>query len=629
MSLIALRRVSLSLGDAPLLDGVDLAIQRGERIALVGRNGAGKSTLMRVLLGELLPDQGERTTTSGLRVAWLDQNVPEQVDGRVFEVVAEGLGEVGALLTEYESLAERAAVEPELLEPLAALQSRLEALGGWSLQQQVQATLSRLELDGEVLFETLSGGLKRRVWLARALVSNPELLLLDEPTNHLDMAAIEWLEEFLAGFPGAVVFVTHDRHFLQRLATRILDLDRGRLTDFPGDWQNYLQRKQEMLEVEERADREFDRRLSVEEAWIRQGVKARRTRNEGRVRALQAMRRQRAQRREQQGRSRLDIQAGAASGRRVIEAKNLCFEQDGQVLIQDFSCLIERGDRLGIIGPNGAGKTTLLQLLLGQLAPDRGSVRHGTGLEVAYFDQLRAQLDLEASARDNVADGADHIELGGRRQHVMGYLADFLFTPERARAPVRILSGGERNRLLLARLFTRPANLLVLDEPTNDLDAETLELLEERLAEFEGTLLLVSHDRAFLDNVVTGLLVFEGQGRVVEYVGGYEDWLRQRPRPVEAPVPKPAAAEPVRRRPQRAPRLSYRDQRELEALPERIEALEQEQGILAEQMSDPAFFRQSTDEVMAAQQQLARVEAELQTAYDRWQQLESQAESTA
>lgn len=628
MSLIILRRVSLAFGDAPLLENVDLSIKRGERIALVGRNGAGKSTLMRVLLGELLPDSGEREVSDTLRAAWLDQHVPEQLEGSVFDVVAGGLGDTGRLLADYEHLVERAAEDESLLDSLFALQAQLDSQGSWSLQQRVQATLSRLELDGTALFGALSGGLKRRVWLARALVSDPDLLLLDEPTNHLDIDAIEWLEEFLLGFPGAVVFVTHDRRFLQRLATRILDLERGRLTDFPGDWSRYLERKQAALDAEERASREFDKRLSEEEVWIRQGVKARRTRNEGRVRALQAMRRERAERRARMGRSRLEANLGVASGKRVIETSGIHYAVGERTLIHDFSCLIERGDKIGIIGPNGVGKTTLLRILLGELTPDRGTVTHGTRLQIAYFDQLRAQLDLEKSVRDNVADGADYIEIGGQRKHVMGYLADFLFTPERARSPVKVLSGGERNRLLLARLFTQPANLLVMDEPTNDLDAETLELLEERVSEFEGTLLLVSHDRVFLDNVVTGLLAFEGEGRVAEYVGGYEDWVRQRPtvQPATAmakaapAAPAAPATKPIR---SARVRLSYKDQRELEALPQRIESLEAEQALLAEQMSNPDFFRQPTEAVVAAQQRLTEVEQEVQAAYSRWEELES------
>ncbi len=631
MPLINLRQIHLAFGVAPLLGGVTFSIDNGERIALVGRNGAGKSTLMRLLLGSLQPDAGEIDRQDGLRCAWLDQEVPEGVQGSVFEVVAEGLGEAGALVAEYEHLTAAVASDASLLGQLEALQARLEAANGWQLHQQVSATLSRLELDGSAPFGALSGGMRRRVWLARALVTDPQLLLLDEPTNHLDIAAIEWLEQFLLGFRGAVMFVTHDRAFLRRLATRILDLDRGRVSDFPGDWDTYLARKQALLDAEERADALFDKRLGEEEAWIRQGIKARRTRNEGRVRALQQMRRERAERRERTGRTRLELQAAVPSGRQVIEAQDLSFSIDGRTLIRDFSCLVERGDKIGIIGPNGAGKSTLLRLLLGELAPQQGSVRHGTRLDIAYFDQLRAGLDLGRSVRDNVAEGSDYVELKGRRQHVMGYLADFLFAPERARQPVKTLSGGERNRLLLARLFARPANLLVLDEPTNDLDAETLELLEERLMEFEGTVLLVSHDRAFLDNVVTGCLVFEGDGRVAEYVGGYSDWLRQRPtsqtlgsgsgaasaKPVTTATASAAATAAAPRR-----KLGYKAQRELEALPERIEQLEQEQARLAAAMSEPAFFRGPAEAISDAQQQLADLEAELATAYARWEELE-------
>ena len=624
--LVQLLGVSVGFGAAPLLDRVDLRIDRGERVCLVGRNGSGKSTLLKVLNGELTPDEGSVQFAGGATVAALPQEVPVGLSGSVFDVVAGGLGEVGSLLGRYQALSQRlAAGETERLGELEQVQHALEASGGWQLRPRVEQVLSRLALPPEADFAALSGGLKRRALLARALVTQPDLLLLDEPTNHLDITAITWLEEFLLGFGGTLLFISHDRRFLDRLATRIIELDRGRLSSFPGSYQAYLDRKQAMLEAEAQQAAQFDKKLAQEEAWIRQGIKARRTRNEGRVRALLAMREERRARRERQGVAKLNVQEAEGSGKLVAVLENVSYAVDDKPLIRDFSTTILRGDKIGIIGPNGAGKTTLLNLILGRLAPDSGTVKLGTRLEVAYFDQLRNQLDEEASVLDNVAGGSDKVLVNGTPKHVIGYLQDFLFPPARARVPVKALSGGERNRLLLAKLFTKPANVLVLDEPTNDLDVETLDLLEELLIDFNGTVLLVSHDRAFLDNVVGAVLAFEGDGVVREYVGGYSDWLRQRP---TAPTEPPARREPVKEaapsKPQQRPRkLSFSQQRELEALPGRIEALEQELTQLQSRLADPELYRQQPTEVTALNARLAAVEAELEQAFARWEELEA------
>jgi len=633
MTLIHLQDLSLDFGGAPLVDRVSLEITDGERIALVGRNGAGKSTLLRLLHGELEPDDGRVLRRSELRTALLTQEVPRALHGSVFDVVAEGLGDLGERLAEYHLLSARLgdddARRPALLHRIDQLQRGLEADRGWHLNTRVEAALDRLRLPADLDAAELSGGLKRRTLLARALVGEPELLLLDEPTNHLDIPAIEGLEELLLSFTGTLLFVTHDRAFLRRLATRIVEIDRGRLTSWPGDWDAYLRRKQERLETEARHDARLDEKLAREEAWIRQGIKARRTRNEGRVRALEKLRAQRRARRRSPGDVRLRLQDGERSGKRVIEAVGVSFAYaGGPPLIRDFSTLIARGDKVGVIGPNGSGKTTLLRLLLRQLEPCAGEIRHGTRLEVAYFDQHRAELDEEASVADNVCDGNDKVQVGGKTRHVISYLGDFLFPASVARGPVKALSGGERNRLLLARLFARPFNLLVMDEPTNDLDTETLELLEELLLEFSGTLLLVSHDRAFLDNVVTSTLVLEGDGRVGEYVGGYSDWLRQRPdataaspaeRPADAPAPPPRRPTPRR--------LTYKERRELEALPERIEALEAEREELHAALAAPDFYRRPGAEIAAARERLDRLEQELEAVYERWQELDGVASS--
>jgi ATP-binding cassette subfamily F protein uup len=558
-------------------------------------------------------------------VASLEQALPANVTGTVFDCVAAGVGELGQLIGEYHRLSQQLAEQPAqgLLEQLETTQHRLEALGGWTLERQVETVLSRLDLDADARVENLSGGIQRRALLARALVANPDLLLLDEPTNHLDIESIEWLENFLLEFRGTLLFITHDRSFLTRLATRIIDLDRGVLTDWPGDYPTYLRRKQDWLETEANHQAAFDKRLAEEERWIRQGIKARRTRNEGRVRALEKMRDQRQQRRQLAGKATIRVQDAAQSGKLVVECCDVGYSVAGRPLIVDLNTVILRGDRVGIIGPNGVGKTTLLRLLLGELTPDSGSVRHGTKLETAYFDQRRAQLDETQSVIDNLAGGRQFVDVDGQERHVISYLQDFLFTPDRCHTPLGALSGGERNRLLLAKLFSKPSNLLVLDEPTNDLDIETLDLLEERLAEYNGTVLLVSHDRAFLDRVVTSSLVFEGNGRVNEYVGGYSDWLRQR-RPDPAP---PMAAEKRPRKETAKPRppankLSYKDQRELDLLPRRIETLEAAIEASHARMADPAFYQLPGETIVAEKDQLLSAETELQSAYQRWEQLE-------
>src|SRR5215469_5460562 len=544
MSLIQLQRVDFSIGGPLLLQQVDLSIESNERVCIVGRNGEGKSTLMKLIAGELKADDGEVRVQNGIVVARMAQDVPQATAGSVFDVVAEGLGDLGQLLARYHHL-----LAEGDLDALGDVQAQIEARHGWDLDRRVSDVIQRLELPSDTDFAALSGGMKRRVLLAQALVRKPDVLLLDEPTNHLDIEAIGWLEGFLKQFAGSIVFVTHDRSFLRALATRIVEIDRGQLTSWPGDYDNYLRRREERLHAEAQANALFDKKLAQEEVWIRQGIKARRTRNEGRVRALKALRRERAERRELSGNAKMSLANAQASGKKVVDLENVHQAYAGRVLIGDLSTAIMRGDRVGIIGPNGAGKSTLLKILLGELKPQRGEVTLGTGLQIAYFDQHRAQLNDALNALDNVAEGREYIELNGQRKHIIGYLQDFLFSPERARAPITRLSGGERNRLLLAKLFAQPSNLLVMDEPTNDLDVETLELLEDLLGNYQGTLLLVSHDREFLDNVVTSTLVLEGGGHVGEYVGGYSDWLRQRPAPSvaasKAAEPKAAATPTV------------------------------------------------------------------------------------
>jgi len=623
MALITLRDISLSIGHEPLLDHLDLSIEPGERVCLVGRNGAGKSTLLRLVAGQIQADDGELERSRELVMAMLGQEVPSNLTGTIFEVVADGLGETGAVLKRYHEVSSQSQHDDASLQLLQRLQDQLETGGGWQINQRVETEITRIGQDPEVRFESLSGGMKRRVLLARALVAQPNLLLLDEPTNHLDIEGIEWLESLLKSFPGSILFVTHDRAFLQALATRIVELDRGKLTSWPGDYANFLRRKEEQLEAEARANALFDKKLGQEEVWIRQGIKARRTRNEGRVRALKALREERSQRREQQGKASFNILDTKRSGKIVIEAEGVNFAYGDIPIIKDFSTLIMRGERIGIIGPNGAGKTTLLNLLLGKLTPQSGTIKLGTNLELAYFDQHRAVLDEEATVADNVAEGRDRITIGGQTKHVLGYLQEFLFAPSRARTPVKALSGGERNRLLLARLFTQPFNLLVMDEPTNDLDVETLELLEELLMNYPGTLLLVSHDRAFIDNVVTSTLVLEGGGRVGEYVGGYEDWLRQRASP---PVTEPASARataPKALAKPKAKKLSYKEQRELDTLPQTIESLEQRLEQLQRQLGDPELYKADPAQVGELKQALEEAEAELEQAFGRWEELEA------
>ena len=575
--------------------------------------------------GEAHPDDGE-VRRYGSRIAGLSQDVPADIAGPVYDVVAAGLGELGAQLARYHHITHDG--DDIDMDELGRLQAAIDAGNGWQLEQRVDEVVSRLDLPGESEFQSLSGGMKRRVLLGRALVAAPDLLLLDEPTNHLDIESIAWLEGFLREFAGSVVFVTHDRAFLRNLATRIVEVDRGSVTSWPGDYDNYLRRREERLHAEAQANALFDRKLAQEEVWIRQGIKARRTRNEGRVTALKAMRRERAQRRDLSGNVQLAAAQAAKSGRRVFEAKHVDFAFGDRVLVRDFSTVIQRGDKVGLIGPNGSGKTTLLKLLLGDLQPQAGEVKQGTNLEIAFFDQMRGALREDWTALDNVSEGREFIEINGARKHALGYLQDFLFSPDRARAPITKLSGGERNRLLLAKLFARPSNVLVMDEPTNDLDVETLELLEELLADYPGTLILVSHDRDFLDNVVTGSLVMEGNGRVGEYVGGYSDWLRQRPAapvaggtakltPQVAPTPAPVAAPAPARR-----KLGFKEQRELDQLPALIETLEAQVAAMTARIASPELYREGSDKVVAANQELSGLQARLDAAYARWNELE-------
>ncbi len=623
MSLVRLRDIHFAVGTQIVLDGADLEIDKGERIALVGRNGAGKSSLLRIIDGQLVADSGERNIRPATRIARLEQEVPLGTESKtLFEVVAEGLGELGALIQRHHDLSHAVAEGDEgALATLDRVHHELEAAGGWLRNQRVEATLSRLDLDPEAPFDTLSGGQRRRTLLARALVIEPDVLLLDEPTNHLDIETIEWLEQELKKFPGALVFVTHDRVFLQHLATRIVEIDRGWLTDWPGNYDNFLRRREERLAAEQSEQARFDKKLAQEEVWIRQGIKARRTRNEGRVRALERLREERRQRREHTKTARLRIEEAERSGRLVIEAEQIDYRYDDTDIVNGFSTTILRGDKVGIIGPNGCGKSTLLYLLLGELPPDAGSIRHGTKLEIAYFDQYRATLNEDQSVLDNIAEGRERIQLGGESRHVVSYLQDFLFTPERARSAVRSLSGGERNRVLLAKLFTQPANLLVLDEPTNDLDAETLELLEERLVRFSGTVLLVSHDRALLNNVVTSTLVFEDDGTIEEYVGGYDDWLRQR-RSTTAPTSTASSVSLPTTAPNKPQKLSYKERQELDRLPAEIEALEEEQSQLHAQLADPSLYRDAADNVAELRNRLETLEMTLEDRYQRWETLE-------
>ncbi len=594
MALLSLRDIELAFSGPPLLDRIDLQVEAGDRLCLLGRNGTGKSTLLKLIAGEISPDRGELVRQQGLRVALVSQEIPPGLRGPVRTVVAAGAALPGG--------------EAE----------------GWQIEQEVERTLGRLGLEGDADFATLSGGTKRRVLLARALVAAPDVLLLDEPTNHLDLDTILWLEEFLLKRIQTVVFVTHDRAFARRLANRIAEVDRGKLFTFACSYDAFVERREELLAAEAARQALFDKKLAEEEVWLRRGVKARRTRNEGRVRALQKMREERRLRRERSGTAKLQLQEAERSGHLVVEAQGVGFAYDGKPLLRDLNTTLVRGDRVGIIGPNGSGKTTLLRLLLGELSPQQGTIRFGSRREVVYFDQLREQLDPDKTVQENVGEGNDTVIVGGRSRHIIGYLQDFLFTPDRARSPVRILSGGERNRLLLAKLFTRPSNVLVMDEPTNDLDAETLDLLEELLLEYTGTLLLVSHDRDFLNNVVTSTLVFEGEGQVREYVGGYDDWLRQTAES-SAPSPPPSApaADKPRRQAERSRKLSFKEERELASLPERIAALETEQEAVHRTLADPDFYRGGGSEAAGLKARLEAVEAEIEEAFRRWQELEA------
>ena len=632
MALLGLQDVSIAFGGPPVLDRARFALERGERVCLLGRNGAGKSTIMKLLDGTVSPNSGEVVRQTGVSVTRLEQEVPDDVEGSTFDVVAEGLGEAGRLLAKYHQASHDVGVHASdaALKELDRLHHALDAASAWEMQSRVDTVLEHLGLDADAPFAQASGGRKRQALLARALVRQPDVLLLDEPTNHLDVGAVEWMEQFLIDRGTTMVFVTHDRAFLRRVATRIVELDRGRLVDWGGDYDTYLQRKEAALDVEAREWAEFDKKLAKEEVWIRTGIQARRTRNEGRVRSLEALRVERGDRRERTGTVRLQAQEGDRSGKLVVEARGVNFAHGARTIVADFTTTVTRGDRVGLIGPNGSGKTTLLRLLLGELAPDSGSIRLGTALEVAYFDQLREQLDPERSVFDSIADGADWIDVPGGRKHVLSYLQDFLFSPDRARTPVRALSGGERNRLLLARLFTRSFNLLVLDEPTNDLDIETLDLLEELLLEFSGTLLVVSHDRAFLDNVVTSTLVFEGGGRIGEYVGGYADWVRQRRAAVSSVVPvapKKAArsTSPAKgQKHEKKQRLSFKETTELAELPDRIDKVERAREAAYLSLSDPLLLRDG-GAVTAARARVASFDVEIAKLTERWEALETLA----
>jgi len=634
MPLLRLDHVSLHFGTRVLLDQASLTLRKGNRIGLLGRNGAGKTTLLKVIAGAVGIDDGERWLRPGIRVAWLDQNLPEADEQTVYDLVAGGLAEVGELLKSFHHLLQQ--TEPDLKQ-LERVQAQFEARDGWSLEQKVDRVLTQLKLPPDALMKTLSGGWRKRVALARALVIEPDILLLDEPTNHLDIPSIEWLEKQILDFRGALLLVTHDRAFLQRVSNRIIELDRGHLYPWDGDYRSFLLYREQQLASEEKANALFDKRLAEEEKWIRQGIKARRTRNEGRVRALESMREQRKARRERQGNASFTLDRAGSSGRIVAELDRVSHSFNHRLVIDELSTVILRGDRIGIVGANGAGKSTLLKIILGQLKPERGTVRRGTNLEIAYFDQLRQQLDPELNLLDNICEGREFITINGKDQHGISYLGDFLFTPDRIRTPVKALSGGEQNRAILAKLFSKPANVLVLDEPTNDLDIETLELLEEILLGFDGTVLLVSHDRAFMDNAVTSTLVFEGEGKIGEYVGGYSDWVARGGNltdsmTVEGELSKPVVdrksvtaiveKSPARTADTGQRKLSYRDQRELDALPGKIESLEIRQSELEQQISRAGFYQQPRGTIDRVLAEIAEIQSQLELAYGRWAELE-------
>lgn len=633
MALLTIHNGQLAFGDHPLLDRADFALQENERVCLVGRNGAGKSTLMKVLSGEIIMDDGKMQVTQDVVVSRLEQDPPRNEEGTVYEYVSGGLAEVGEKLKIYHDLLDLIAEDPseKNINRLARVQEELDHANAWRFDDRVNNVLGALKLSPNTKLTDLSGGWQRKAALARALVCDPDVLLLDEPTNHLDVTTIEWLEGFLKDFRGSIIFISHDRAFIKSMATRIVDLDRGQLSSFPGDYENYLVEKEEALRVEEMQNAEFDKKLAQEEVWIRQGIKARRTRNEGRVRALKKLREERLNRREVQGKAVIQIDDAQRSGKIVFEAENLNFGFEGKDIVKDFSFNIMRGDRIALIGPNGCGKSTVLKLLLDQLKPDSGRLHCGTKLEVAYFDQYREILDPEKSVIDNLADGKQEVMVGGRERHALSYLQDFLFSPKRARTPVKALSGGEKNRLLLARIFLKSNNLLILDEPTNDLDIETLELLEDLLANYQGTLLLVSHDRQFVDNTVMTSWIFEGNGVIEEFVGGYHDAQQQRTQVLQSrQVEKPSKkAKVVEETPKTAPakakpkKLSYKLQRELEALPMRLEELEAQIETLQEEVNEPNFFSKSVEQTQPVLDKLTAVEQELEVAFERWEELEA------
>ena len=641
MSLIRCDNLSIAFGDTPLLENAQLSIESNERVCLIGRNGAGKSTLLKILSGDQLADQGAVQARSGLRISSLAQQLPVADDTTVMDSVRAGLADQFRLIDEYTELSTRATDDADLAK-LEYLQSQIDTLGGWQPEQQAESIVTQLALPASALMAELSGGWRRRVALARALVNKPDLLLLDEPTNHLDIATIEWLEHEIRGFSGSVVFITHDRAFLQKLATRIVEIDRGQVISWPGDYDNYLRLKEQALEEERTHNALFDKRLADEEVWIRQGIKARRTRNEGRVRALKALRVERSKRIEQQGRAQVEVSDAKESGRKVLEAKNVSHSFGNDTLLSDFSLRVMRGDRIGLVGNNGVGKTTLLKILLGELQPDQGDVTLGTQLSVGYFDQVRQTLNRDQTVAWNVAEGRDHVTINGADRHIVGYLKNFLFTPQRARTPVHKLSGGECNRLMLAKLFARANNLLVLDEPTNDLDIEMLEVLEQKLVEFQGTLIVVSHDRAFMDNVVTSTLVFEDHGDIIDYPGGFSDWeargrnlrIADAPgaeqqqttaNPTSEPTSTPTPALTAEPKTQQKKRLSYKLQRELERLPEQIEALEQEVASLQKQTAAADFFQRPFEQTEPVLKALAGTQAQLDKVTERWIDLDEQS----
>ena len=622
MPLITLQDVFLSYGQPPLIDHINLTIEPGERVCLIGRNGAGKSTLLKIIDGQIIADEGSIKRASGVKVAQLEQSVPQNTQGSVFDVIAEGLGKEGKLVQKFHHLTQQLTHDssPKIFSQLEECQAELERINGWDINQRVESIITKMELDPDVDIQSLSGGYKRRVLLARALVSNPDLLLLDEPTNHLDIEAIQWVEQFLLKWEGSLLFISHDRRFMDNLANRFIEIDRGKLAEYNCNYSTYLTRKEENLEVEDRQNALFDKRLSQEEIWIRQGIKARRTRNEGRVRSLEAMRKEFSERRKRLGTAKMDIHQAEKSGKVVAEANDISFAFGSDTVVRNFSTLIQRGDKVGLIGRNGVGKTTLIKLLLGELTPQTGTIKTGTNLSVAYFDQYRSALDEEKSVQDNVSGGRDMLEIGGKSRHVISYLQDFLFAPDRCRQPVKALSGGERNRLLLAKLFTAPSNILVLDEPTNDLDIDTLDLLEELLIDYKGTIILVSHDRAFLNNVVTSTLVFEGKGVINQYVGGYDDWLRQRKNETSS---NPEALKKGKARTTlSANKLSYKDQRELDSLPKKIEGLEIQISEISIKMSDANFYTSNRTLITETEKQLTEYQTQLSRCYERWELLE-------